>query len=91
MAFTKEKQIIVFVEKGVEISGLASKKVVLEFKSRKLRAIDRFFEKTMFHILNNIVNKRNTDFLNKFLIGIGIIGGLISLGAGAYYFGKSRA
>ena len=91
IAFSRKKKILLFVEKGVDISGLASKRVVLEFKSCKLKEIDRFFEKKMFHIRDNIVNKRNTEFLYNSLIGAGIIGGLILIGAGGYYLGKSSA
>jgi hypothetical protein len=91
IAFSKEKQILVLVEKGVDLSGLASIKVAYHFKSCKLKEINKFFEKSMFHIRDNIVNQRNTELLNKFLIGLGIFGGVLSFGVGMYYLGKSSA
>jgi len=88
MGYVLNKQILVFVEKDVVISGLASKRVVLQFDPNNLQEINNFFDKYMVQIRENIKNKKNTEFLLNSLIALGITGGLILLGLGAYQFGK---
>ncbi len=88
MGFALDKQVLVFVEKSIEISGLASKRVILSFDSNKLGAISDDFDKIMPQIRANVQNRRNSVDLLNFLKGCSIVfGGLITMGLG-YLIGK---
>lgn len=91
MGFILNKQVLVFVEKGVILSGLASKRVVLQFDPDYLEEINNFFDVNMLQIRENIENRKNTEFLLNSLKGLGILGGLILIGVGAYQYGKDTS
>jgi len=82
IAYTLNKQIIVFVEEGVKISGLASKLINLPFNLENLHVIDEFFDQCMCQIRDNIQERRDSKFLKNLLIAgeialsFGLIGGL---------------
>lgn len=88
IAYVLNKQILVFVEKGVNLSGLASKRIILEFDPNNLQEIDEFLDRIMFQIRENIKNRKNTEDLINFLKGFGIIGGILIIGKIAYDLGK---
>ncbi|MFW9873092.1 MAG: hypothetical protein ACFFG0_08335 [Candidatus Thorarchaeota archaeon] len=88
VAYVLKKQIIVFLEKGVELSGLASKRVYLRFDANKLRQINRFFDQYMPKIRRNIKERKNTEFLLNLIKVGGIAGGIYLIAKGAYELGK---
>jgi hypothetical protein len=88
IAYALNKQIVVFVEKGVKLTGLASKIFVLEFDPEDIYAIDRFFDQYMTQIRNNIQKSKNSEFLWNLVKAGGIIGGLGLFGAIAYDLGR---
>ncbi len=47
MAYVLGKEIIIFVEKDVELSGLASKRIYLIFDPNHIEQINRFFDQHM--------------------------------------------
>ena len=88
IAYVLRKQIVVFVERDVELSGLASKRLNLVFDPNNIEQINRFFDQYMPEIRKNIKDRKNTEFLlNLIRIG-GITGGIYLIGRGAYELGK---
>lgn len=88
MAYVLRKQIVVFVEKDVELSGLASKRLNLMFDPIHIEQINRFFDQYMPEIRRNIKDRKNTEFLLNLVIIGGITGGIYLIGRGAYELGK---
>lgn len=88
MAYVLKKIIIVFAEEGVELSGLASKRVNLSFASNQLSNVNSFFDLYMRRIRELIQYKKNTKDLYDFLKGCAYFGGIALIGAVAYLAGK---
>jgi len=88
IAYALNKQIVVFVEKSVNLSGLASELFGLEFDPEEIYAIDRFFDQYMTQIRNNIQKSNNSEFLWNLVKAGGIVGGLGLFGAIAYDLGR---
>ena len=91
IAYALNKQIVVFVEKGVKLTGLASKLLGLEFNTEDIYAIDRFFDQYMTQIRNNIQKSNDSEFLWNLVKVGGIIGGLGLFGAIAYDSGREAS
>ena len=91
MAYSLRKQIIVFVENDVGLSGLASKRIYLKFDPENMKQINRFFDQYMPQIRRNIKNQKNTEFLLDLIIVGGISGGLYLFGKTLYELGKETS
>ncbi len=88
IAYTLNKQIIVFIEEGVNLSGLASKLPIIRFSLNNLHLIDELFDQFMYNIRENIMQRKKTEFLfNLFKIG-GVASGLGLIGRLFYTLGK---
>lgn len=91
MAYVLKKQIIVFVERDVVLSGIASKRINLVFDSNQKKQINRFFDQYMPQIRKNIKDSKNTEFLLNLILISGISGGIYLITKGAYELGKEFA
>ncbi|KKN34887.1 hypothetical protein LCGC14_0789330, partial [marine sediment metagenome] len=70
IAFSKKKQILIFVEKGIDFSGIGSKCDMLEFDLSNLKKIPLFLDKIMPILRDNIEKRLNTEaLLNSLLVG----------------------
>ena len=77
-----------FIEQGVNLSGLASKLPIVQFNPNNLHLIDELFDQYMYKIRENIRQRKNTEFLfNLFQIG-GVASGLVLIGGLFYILGK---
>ncbi len=76
MALSKKKQILILVEKGIDLSGPASKCDCIVFDSYNLKKIPLFFDKIMPIIRENIKKRLGTEALFKILL----LGGTLAVG-----------
>ncbi len=77
MAYAKKKQILIFVEKGIDLSGPAAKCNSIEFDLLNLKKIAFFLDKIMPTIRENIESRLNTEALYKILLlgSVFVVGG----------------
>ncbi len=77
IAFSKKKQILILVERGVDLSGIASKCDLIEFDLYNLEKIPLFFDKAMPIVRENIKKRLGTEALFKILLlgGTFVVGG----------------
>lgn len=68
IAFSKKKQILILVERGIDLSGPASKCDCIIFDSYNLKKIPLFFDKIMPIIRENIKKRLDTEALFSFLL-----------------------
>lgn len=88
MAYVLKKLIIVLVEEGVDLSGLASHREYLRFRADELNSVNSFFDLYMPRIRELVQYNKNTKDLNDFLKRCVYLGGLVLIGAVAYIAGK---
>ncbi len=89
LAYALKKIIIVFVEDGVELSGLVSKLKVIKFHPNKFELIKKFFDQYMPKVRALIGKKKNTDFFFGLLGAGAIVGGIYIIGKLGYEMGKA--
>ncbi len=77
IAFSKKKQILIFVEKGIDLSGIASKCDLIEFDLFNLKKIPLFLDKIMPKIRENIEKRLGTEAIYSILLlgGTFLVGG----------------
>lgn len=77
IAFSKKKPILILVERGVDLSGIASKCDLIEFDLYNLKKIPLFFDKIMPIIRENIKKRLGTEALFSILLlgGTFVVGG----------------
>ena len=77
IAFSKKKQILILVERGVDLSGIASKCDLIEFDLYDLEKIPLLFDSIMPIIRENIKKRLSTEALYSILLlgGTFVVGG----------------
>lgn len=77
IAFSKKKQILILVERGIDLSGIASKFDLIEFDLYNLKKIPLLFDKIMPIIRENIKKRLGTEALFNILLlgGTFVVGG----------------
>jgi len=90
IAHVKNKPVLVFVERGVELSGFANLRTVGSLLSpRDLSCIDAYFDKNMPQNRDMIAQRRKTKFWDGVLGGVTIVGSLALVALGGYFLGKA--
>lgn len=76
IGFSKKKQILILVERGIDLSGIASKCDCIVFDLHDLKKIPLFFDKIMPIIRENIKKRLGTEALFSILL----VGGMFAVG-----------
>ncbi len=90
LAYAFNKMIIIFVENGVDFSGLASKLHCFKFDSRNKISIVNFFDEYMPKIREYIEKRKNTEGFLGLLKAGALITGISVIGWLGYELGKTE-
>jgi hypothetical protein len=88
IGYSMNKPVIMFVDKDVSLSGLASKFIFIQFDPCQMESITAYFDENIPRIRQIIQQQKDQSALTAVLAGVGIIGGIALVSLLSYHVGK---